>query len=82
LKTIRREFLDHILFWSENDLSKKLDQNLAYYNESLGHISLNRLLPQLRKPYFDGMIFIAQSKEPGKLRFYFCGLSLLSQLPE
>jgi transposase InsO family protein len=44
--TIRREFLDHILFWNENDLSKKLDQYLAYYNENRGHLSLNRMTPE------------------------------------
>ena len=44
--TIRREFLDHILFWNENDLSKKLNQYLAYYNESRGHLSLKGMTPE------------------------------------
>jgi len=44
--TIRREFLDHVLFWNENDLSKKLNQYLAYYNKSCGHLSLQGMTPE------------------------------------
>ena len=31
--TIRREFLDHILFWNATDLEKKLTDFQAYYNQ-------------------------------------------------
>jgi transposase InsO family protein len=42
--TVRREYLDHSLFWNRLDLQRKLDQFAAYYNES----STARLLGQPR----------------------------------
>jgi len=43
--SIRREFLDKVLFWNENDLATKLNQYLVYYNETRGHLSLNGKTP-------------------------------------
>jgi transposase InsO family protein len=44
--SVRREYLDQILFWNENDLSRKLDQYKAFYNETRGHLSLNSKTPR------------------------------------
>jgi transposase InsO family protein len=30
--TVRREFLDHVLFWNTTDLQRKLDSFQTYYN--------------------------------------------------
>jgi putative transposase len=38
--TIRREYLDHALFWSRLDLQRKLDRFAAYYNKSRVHSAL------------------------------------------
>jgi len=38
--TIRREFLDHTLFWNANDLEKKLTDFQMYYNHHRTHSSL------------------------------------------
>ena len=38
--TIRREFLDHTLFWNEADLERKLADFQAYYNQHRTHSSL------------------------------------------
>ena len=35
--TIRREFLDHAMFWNARDLEKKLADFQAYYNEQRTH---------------------------------------------
>src|SRR5450755_4273010 len=35
--TVRREYLDHSLFWNRLDLQRKLDRFAAYYNESRVH---------------------------------------------
>ena len=35
--TIRREFLDHILFWNAHDLQRKLLQFKDYYNRDRVH---------------------------------------------
>ncbi len=43
--TIRREFLDHTLFWNQRDLSRKLDQYKIYFNGSRGHLSLKAKTP-------------------------------------
>ena len=37
--TVRREFLDHTLFWSCTDLQQKLDQFKDYFNEQRTHSS-------------------------------------------
>ncbi len=44
--TIRREYLDHVLFWNESDLERKLDAFKDYYNGSRIHQSLNRQTPE------------------------------------
>jgi len=41
--TVRREYLDHTLFWNERDLLRKLNQFKDYYNENRGHLSLQWL---------------------------------------
>src|SRR5467141_4941976 len=38
--TVRREFLDHVLFWSAGDLERKLADFQVYYNATRGHASL------------------------------------------
>jgi transposase InsO family protein len=38
--TVRREFLDHILFWNSLDLERKLGEFQNYYNEERVHASL------------------------------------------
>lgn len=44
--SVRREFLDHTLFWNETDLLRKLNQYKTYYKESRGHLSLNGKTPE------------------------------------
>jgi putative transposase len=43
---IRREYLDHLLFWNESGLERKLDAFKDYYNGSQIHQSLNRQTPE------------------------------------
>jgi putative transposase len=43
--TIRREFLDHVLFWNARDLERKLAEFQAYYNAARGHASLEGHTP-------------------------------------
>ena len=38
---MRREFLDHVLFWNANDLERKLEGFRQYYNAHRVHSSLN-----------------------------------------
>jgi hypothetical protein len=38
--TIRREFLDHVLFWNARDLERKLAEVQVYYNAARSHASL------------------------------------------
>jgi putative transposase len=38
--TMRREFLDHVLFWNARDLERKLGEFQAYYNAARSHASL------------------------------------------
>lgn len=47
--TMRREFLDHVLFWNARDLERKLAEFQTYYNEARGHASLDGHTP-LRFP--------------------------------
>lgn len=44
--TIRREYLDHLLFWNESDLERKLDGFKEYYNECRIHQSLHQQTPE------------------------------------
>jgi hypothetical protein len=39
--TIRREYLDHTLFWNASDLERKLEEFQRYYNSSRVHTSLD-----------------------------------------
>jgi putative transposase len=43
--TIRREFLDHVLFWNARDLERKLADFQAYYNAARSHASLEGHTP-------------------------------------
>ena len=43
--TIRREFLDHMLFWNACDLERKLAEFQAYYNGARSHASLDGRTP-------------------------------------
>jgi transposase InsO family protein len=43
--TVRREYLDHSLFWNRLDLQRKLDRFAAYYNESRVHSRLAGTTP-------------------------------------
>src|SRR6476659_1673771 len=38
--TVRREFLDHVLFWNARDLERKLAEFQVYYNAARNHASL------------------------------------------
>ncbi len=38
--TMRREFLDHVLFWNSVDLERKLEEFRHYYNHKRVHASL------------------------------------------
>jgi len=44
--TVRRECLDHLLFFNERDLQKKLDRFKSYYNAERAHSSLDRATPE------------------------------------
>jgi len=43
--TIRREFLDHVLFWNGRDLDRKLAEFQVYYNDARGHAPLDGHTP-------------------------------------
>ncbi len=43
--TMRREFLDHVLFWNARDLVRKLVEFQAYYNAARCHASLTGHTP-------------------------------------
>ncbi len=44
--SVRREYLDHIPFFNERDLQKKLDLFQRYYNETRAHSSLEMKTPK------------------------------------
>ena len=44
--TIRREFLDHVLFWNAADLERKLRAFMDYYNAHRVHASLDGMPPE------------------------------------
>ncbi len=44
--SIRREFLDHMLFFNEEDLQRKLDLFKDYYNNTRAHSSLEMKTPK------------------------------------
>jgi putative transposase len=43
--TMRREFLDHVLFWNARDLERKLADFQGYYNAARNHASLEGHTP-------------------------------------
>ena len=43
--TMRREFLDHVLFWNARDLERKLVEFQVYYNAARSHASLEGHTP-------------------------------------
>ena len=43
--TLRREFLDQVLFWNARDLERKLANFTAYYNSARSHASLDGQTP-------------------------------------
>ena len=43
--TIRRDFLDHTLFWGKTDLQRKLDSFKDYYNQYRVHTALEHQTP-------------------------------------
>src|SRR3984893_755011 len=43
--TMRREFLDQVLFWNARDLERKLAEFRAYYNAARSHASLDGQTP-------------------------------------
>ena len=43
--SVRREYLDHLLFWNELDLTRKLNKFKTYYNGERAHSSLDRCIP-------------------------------------
>jgi len=43
--TVRREFLDHVLFWNGRDLERKLGEFQVYYNAARIHASLDGYTP-------------------------------------
>ncbi len=43
--TVRREFLDHILFWNSVDLERKLQEFQHYYNQERVHASIDGKTP-------------------------------------
>ena len=42
---MRREFLDHVLFWNGRDLERKLAEFQVYYNAARSHASLDGRTP-------------------------------------
>ena len=45
--TIRREYLDRLFFWNDQDLERKLAAFQHYYNEHRAHLSLKGSTPML-----------------------------------
>ena len=43
--TMRREFLDHVLFWNARDLEQKLAEFQLYYNAARSHAALDGHTP-------------------------------------
>jgi transposase InsO family protein len=44
--TVRREYLDHVLFWNGSDLERKLTEFKNYYNHHRVHASLDGKTPE------------------------------------
>ena len=45
IRTVRREFLGHVLIWNAIDLERKLEEFKIDYNENRGHQSLSGSTP-------------------------------------
>ena len=43
--TVRREFLDHVMFWNARDLERNLAEFRTYYNAARSHASLDGHTP-------------------------------------
>ena len=43
--TLRREYLDHVLFWTRLDLQRKLGRIATYYNQARAHSAFARKTP-------------------------------------
>jgi putative transposase len=43
--TMRREYLDHVMFWNGRDVERKLDEFQAYYNAARSHTALDGRTP-------------------------------------
>jgi putative transposase len=43
--SVRRELLDHTLFWNANDLQNKLNEYQVYFNRRRGHCGINGRAP-------------------------------------
>ena len=69
----RRECVDRVLFWNENDLKRKLENYRRYYNESLAHYSLGGSTPS----DFRGEIK-KETIDPANYRFKKCGNGIFS----
>ena len=54
IRTCRNEVLDHVLFWNERDLQRKLDEFQYYFNEHRTHMGLDGKTP----------LQIAENKKP------------------
>lgn len=46
IKSVRSEMLDHTLFWSCEDLERKLNQYKEYFNQHRAHMSLDGQTPK------------------------------------
>jgi putative transposase len=65
--TMRREFLDHVLFWNARDLERKLADFQIYYNAARSHSSLEGHTP---------LTFAGGHKVPGRTEQCALGLPL------
>ena len=45
IRTIRREYLDRVLFWTADDLESKLSEFRDYYNQHRAHAALQGKIP-------------------------------------
>jgi putative transposase len=46
---LRREYLDHVIFWNRADLLRKLGHFASYYNEARAHSALAGRTPSERR---------------------------------
>ena len=66
---MRREFLDHVLFWNVRDLKRKLSEFQAYYNVERVHASLGGKTPSSvaggktgRRAEFNGVCWVSHCR--------------------